>query len=144
LIYYIAATEGHLSTLVPLIRDIDIEECEDIFGLSIEEGLTWSLRNSAEAYTIFDGRTPVGMFGVVAGKTVSTPWLVGSDTLTKEWFTLARESRKIWTQFAYKYGTLVNYLKKTNHVHLRWLDWMGADFYSVPNCPDIVRFQSCV
>lgn len=144
MIYYIEANEGHLSTLVPLLREIDVEECEDIFGVTIEEGLKWSLQHSTEAYTIMNGPTPMGMFGVVAGTPVSTPWLVGSEDLTKYWMTFARESRDVWRMFDQRYGPLVNYLKKDNTVHRRWLRWLGATFEEVPKCPEIVRFKSCV
>lgn len=139
-VLYEPLTLDHLEEILPNIRDIDTEECEDIFGVDIEEGLIWSLEQSDLAYAAKVDGEIVCVFGLVIGETVSTPWLVGTDAIGDNWLHFARASRDIWDSMRDAHGPLANYLKKTNTVHLRWLEWLGCTFEPVPKCPEIVRF----
>lgn len=140
LIYYVKAQRRHVRKLLPSIREVDRMECRLIYGLSIEEGLELSVEHSSESYTILSDNRPIGMFGVTD---TGIAWLVGSDELTEKWFLFAQCSKDIWKQFSYRYGPLSNYLLKSNAVHIRWLEWLGASFHDVEGVPEIVRFTSC-
>lgn len=131
--------------MLPYFRPIDTKECDEIHGIPLSLGLSLSVLNSIECYTVIDDGEPIGIFGITGSTDdprAYTVWMIGTDRLTARFPAVARESREVWRRWTWRYGRLTNVLLRENTHHIRWLKWLGAEFEDGP-APDSVRFYSC-
>lgn len=89
-----------------------------------------SIHDSKLAMTILDDDgTPIGVFGVSpfdASGRVGIIWLVGTEDLnTKHKTRFLRECRKGIHLLHEVYPCLTNLVHEDNHLHRRWLNFMG-------------------
>lgn len=95
------------------------------------QALTEGFNTSIKAWTIMEGDTPIGMFGVSSGSILSNigiPWLLGTDAMLKIRRQFVRESIQYLNEMLVLYPRLVNFIHIDNVASLRWLRWMGFDF----------------
>lgn len=127
----VPARASHLRRIAAVMRQADRDEIAASSGRSPLSALSYSLRNSSEAWTVLiDGR-PEMMFGVgdlniLAG--VGSPWLLGSDAVWRHRREFVRRSRWWIDHMLERYGVLRNAVDCRNTASIRWLKWMGCDF----------------
>lgn len=117
-----------IEILAPILREQDKMEVFCSHGVSPEEALSISKKNSKECFTVIgdDEEDVILMFGVVEDDNgEALPWLLGSDkTAEIPKFVLENSSAKI-AEWKEKYSRLYNFVHADNEVSLRFLTWLG-------------------
>lgn len=106
------------------LREADRDELRASHGGDPEEVLKESWQASSRSWLILD-RTglPIGIFGVApaiaAG--VGIVWMLGTDGIEAEAFSVARQTRGFVEEMNALYPTLWNFIDARNEVSLEWL-----------------------
>ena len=127
-VYVLPACRANAIALAPNLREIDKRECKVLHGVTPEVGLKLSLAASMLSYTAFDRKDePIGMFGVGRDGAV---WCVSTDAIYEPAVTLhfLRNSRFWIDRFHETYPLLWNHIHAENHLHIKWLQWLGFTF----------------
>lgn len=117
--------------LEPVLREADRREIQAAFGVTLTS-CARRIQDTGILCTICaDNDEVVGLFGAVPTCDLSAAvWLVGSDALTKP--PLRRQflvEGKHYLDALHRYRPLLwNYVDERNHLHIRWLEWMGFTF----------------
>ena len=136
-IHVVKAQQLHIIDLANRIKQDDVDEGMASHGMTVEQGLKFSLRFSSDAYTVVVDGVPEMIFGVCPSHGSSaTIWMMSSE----EVFTLVsrkrflRETKKYVTLFHKKYAELYNHVSEKNLRSLDWLRKVGFKFTNrVPN-----------
>lgn len=130
------------------MREADVTEVWLSSHRTPHEAMTEGFEASVIAWTIMEGDTPIGMFGVSSGSllgNMGTPWLLGTDAMLKIQRQFIRESMKYLDECHKLYPRLVNFVHTGNVQSLRWLMWMGFDFdgpiKAGPDDAEFFRFE---
>ena len=87
------------------------------------------MRNTENPFTIIDGSTPAGIFGVAPIEPgVGAIWLLGTDALVRGKWRFLRQSKKWMNHVSDGYDLLFNYVDERNYLHIRWIAWLGFSF----------------
>lgn len=124
----VPATPLHVRLLAPHLRNADRVELEHGSGETPTGALTRGLAVSSESFTVLAPEGPICIFGICPVEGGAGVWLLGSDGIKTHYREFARRSRGIWEALARRYGTLYNLIHPENKLHLRWLQWLGAEF----------------
>lgn len=118
----------HAHLLGPWLRQADRVELLAGSGETPTAALLRGLEVSDECWTVLAPEGPICIFGVCAlGPGLAAVWLLGSDGIVKHYREFARRSKIIMQEIADYYGVLTNLVHPDNAVHLRWLQWLGAE-----------------
>lgn len=119
-----------IQILAPKLRKEDEAEVRAVNGNDPETELANSLKNSTECWTIVNGETIIGMFGVapIDGSEAGAIWLLASDELPKVRWEFLKKTRPWIEYFLTKYPLLTNVVDERNQVHIKWLKWAGFTF----------------
>ncbi|EJZ17398.1 hypothetical protein NE852_12855 [Rhizobium sp. Pop5] len=114
------------------MRQADRDEVWKASGMSPVRALSYSLRKSSAAWTVFiDGRAEVifgvGAINILAG--VGAPWLLGTDAIERHAAGFLRGSIEWRDQLLRHYPILRNLVDADNRVSLRWLRWLGFSIF---------------
>lgn len=121
--------ESDCEYLANHLRRADHNEVKAAFGLVSKEALLFSMRNTEQPFTIIDGNTPAGIFGVAPiEEGVGAIWLLGTDALVHGKWRFLRESKKWMAHVSDGYDLLFNYVDERNYLHIRWIAWLGFTF----------------
>lgn len=111
------------------LRQPDHDEVKAVLGVVTPEALLFSMQHTERPYTIIDGDTPAGIFGVAPVEPgVGAIWLLGTDALVHGKWRFLRESKKWMAQVSEGYHLLFNYVDERNDLHIRWIAWLGFTF----------------
>ena len=121
-----------LRTVARRMRRADRDEVWKASGMTPVEALSYSLRKSSAAWTVFiDGRAEaifgVGAISILAG--VGAPWLLGTDVIERHAAGFLRGSIEWRDQLLRHYPILRNLVDVDNRVSLRWLRWLGFSIF---------------
>ena len=141
--------------ILPLFRSLRPEDLRELkVALNhreneILDGLQRGFDSSDPCYTIHISGRPVGIYGVipiqVKGVDVGAVWLLGTNDIVnslnrKSQF--IRESRMRLDALHARYPILWNFIDSRNHVHMRWVKWLGFNIInSVELGPERVLFH---
>lgn len=123
------------------LRKADQLELQAYYGharyLSI---LKQCVNASHRPLTVFNGDTPVAVFGVCDGPGCDIPWMLGTDDMAANKKTFMADSRRVAQQWFKQYPFLVNYVDCRNTVSIAWLKRLGFTmgrrcFFSDPLVP---------
>lgn len=124
----VPATAEHIESMLPHVRQADVDEFLATNGWSPRRVLETGLKTSTfccaglingEVVTIF-GVAPASMIG---GSGI--PWLVGTDALEKYQRTFLRRCGKVVNAMLEVYPYLENYVDARNNAARVWLHWLG-------------------
>jgi len=120
---------GDCVYLAKHLREADRNEVQAVLGKCNLEALVFSWSHTEKPYTIVEGETPAGVFGVAPTEPgVGCIWLLGTDALVRGRWRFLRESRKWLEHVSEGYHLLYNYVDERNTVHIRWIEWLGFTF----------------
>lgn len=128
------ATREDALALAPRLRPVDVKEVRVLTGMDPLTSLLNGVKHDARAIVADDGETVIGMFGVTPTKLpgVGAAWLLATEELvnkrshTRQFL---RECRA-WTWWLHtKYPVIGNTILDENRVAIRWLRWLGFEFY---------------
>lgn len=129
------ATPAHAVELSKNLRVADRIECEKLYGVHVEDALAYSVLTSDVTWAFLNdqgkcmGISGVGPSGVPDYGTI---WMVSSDELFERYkFQFLREAKRHIHEFHEVYPILTNVVDPHNHVHIKWLQWMGFEFTRV-------------
>jgi hypothetical protein len=118
----------HVALLAPCLRQADREELRVGSGETPTAALTRGLATSSECWSVLAPEGVVAIFGVCPiQEDAAAVWLLGSDLITAYYREFARRSIGIMGDIRHQYGLLFNFVHPENTVHLRWLQWLGAE-----------------
>lgn len=105
----------------------DILELMASSGKKPNEALLDALDVSKESWTIWDGSTPLGMFGVADSyqPNVGIPWLLATNQLSDIGREFLRGSKWYIDYMHRDYEFLTNYVDLRHTTAQRWLEWLG-------------------
>lgn len=109
------------------MRQVDQWEIWHSSRRGAHEVLRDSVGQSFVVRTIERGGIPVAIFGLAPLPAGACPWMLGTDDLAR-CTGLLRECRVIVNDWAYRHTYLTNAVWSKNHVHIKWLRWMGFTF----------------
>lgn len=129
------ATAADAVALAPNLREADKIECEKLYGVEPIDALLFSVLTARESHAYLNdkgevmalsGVNPSGVDGI------GTPWMVSSPELVERYRRpFLREARDIIDGYQCFYPLLTNLVDPNNHIHVRWLRWMGFEFTRV-------------
>jgi len=122
--------------LAPNLRQADLDEIKAGSGWNPYLALLVGIDASKECYTATIDGEPVAIFGVCGDEnpSVGRIWLLGSDIIKSHRIDFLRKSIEWVKHFQELYPVLYNNIDARNHVHIRWLQWLGFTFIQVfPN-----------
>jgi hypothetical protein len=121
--------EPRHAAIVPYLRQADVDELRDGFGVSPAWGVAYSIAGSRPGFTALADGKPAVLFGVgpTLEKGAGVPWLVATPEIERHPVTFYRASRRIFPKLAERYERLVNWVDARNTLSLRWLAWLGFE-----------------
>lgn len=125
------ATVEDAEVVAAAMRKEDREELLAYSGREPLEALLDAIDSGDPVFTVIINNEPVAFVG--CGPIVRTPysyiWLLGTDTLVRDSRLFLRHSRSsVKTLFELTGAQyFVNHAHSANTVHLRWLEWLGAE-----------------
>ena len=129
------ATPAHAVELLPNLRQADVRECEKLYGCSAGDALLASVATSDMAWAFLnDEEECMGIAGVgdTGVEDYGSIWMVSSDELFERYkLPFLRNAKRMVEEFHQDYPVLTNVVDPHNHVHVKWLAWMGFDFTRV-------------
>lgn len=114
------------------MRAADRAEVAAASGLTPLEALRSGRLLSNELYTLVSpAGNPAAIFGVVPNHNVmgGVVWLLGTDDMTRYALAFHRGVKPQWEAMARRWGCLCNFVDSRNKVHIRWLEWLGCEFF---------------
>ena len=129
--YYIRPSKKEdCYTLSKTLRECDVQEIFASSGSNPVQSLVKSyICSQKHCYSIMLDGEVVGMFGInKVNKNVGSPWLLGSDNLTKHKFKFYKLSKSYLSKFMEEYNVLFNYVDQRNSQSKRWLKGLGFQF----------------
>ena len=147
----IKSTLDHASYLQHHLRHTDVRECM-IHGSTPWRALHTPLSiKTAKTWTGIYQEIPVCMFGtvpLVEEHDIKTAliWMLGTNTLNKEWRKFLRLSRSVSEYLVEGYDLVENVVPIDHTKTIQWLSWLGFAFGDMPtmvNGFECVRFVRC-
>jgi hypothetical protein len=117
-----------------LYEDLRVEDMLEVIGLGHHPRLAIeaSFECSQKAYTIMSAtdNNIVASFGVCPThlERVGCVWLLGTYRMLDIQRTFIRHSRAWLNEVMGDYSYVTNIVSMSNHLSMRWLKWLGADF----------------
>lgn len=132
----VGATAADAVALAPNLRDADKAECLKLYGVDPLDALAFSVVMSSASHAYLnDNGDVMGISGINNSgyKGVGTVWMVTSPEMVSKKYRVPflREGRAILDEYNQEYDVLTNVVDPHNHVHIRWLQWMGCVFTTV-------------
>jgi hypothetical protein len=130
--YLTPTTVEDIDYLSSRLRKADKDECSAATGLPVRDALytgylagdvTLTLRNSKGLR--------VGICGVVSSQTTKGAgviWMTATDDIYQHQMTFLRKSKAALEYLSDGYLVLFNCVDARNHLHIKWLKWMGFTF----------------
>lgn len=130
--YIRQATADDVKFLADNLRVEDVEEVEAI-GVSPLYALSHGLETSQICWTLLDpSQTPIAMVGVGPSHNpqLGAIWLLGTRGIETNTYRFLKYSREALERLfeATSYEGMYNYSYAGNHLHHRWLKWLGFVF----------------
>ncbi len=112
------------------LRQQDVQEVFASSGSNPAQALVKAyMCSNKHCYSLMLDGEVVGMFGInEINRNVGTPWLMGSDDLTKHKIEFYKLSKSYLSTFMERYNVLFNYVDKRNWQSIRWLKNLGFQF----------------
>ena len=119
------------ASIVPHLREADVEEIHASTGLPAAAAVAYSIAVSRAYSVLLDGR-PVVIFGVgpmgrTNGNKTGEIWLVATEEIEKRPVMFYRVSKRLFPMVCDGYSDLVNFVDARNILSLRWLQWLGFE-----------------
>ena len=127
----VKAEWDHIEPIAANMRDADVLEIWLAGHRTPYQAMQEGFDMSVKAWTIMEGDTPIGMFGVSSVELLGNmgiPWLLGTDEMLNIKRQFVRESAKYLAEAHKLYPRLANFVHAGNVESLRWLMWLGFDF----------------
>lgn len=118
----------HIEHVAKHARQTDIVEVYESSRRDMLSALRSSTQRSEATATITVGDEPVGLCGVGRVSMLSNfgvPWMIGTDTMTREARLLLPYARDIVVKMMVGYDRLTNMVHVDNKASIRWLKYMG-------------------
>lgn len=128
------ASKEDAVSLAPRLRPVDVKEVRVLTGMDPLASLLNGVGHDARSIVADDGHTIIGMFGVTPTSLpgVGAAWLLASDELVSNRShsrQFIRECRAWMWWMHTKYPVIGNTILDENRVAIRWLRWLGFQFY---------------
>ena len=124
----VPATQQHIESMLPHVRQADVDEFLATNGWTPRRVLETGLRTSTFACAGMINGEVVTIFGVAPASMIGgngIPWLVGTDALEKYQRTFLRRCGKVVNAMLAVYPYLENYVDARNYTARVWLRWLG-------------------
>lgn len=118
-------TIGHLVEFRKHVRLIDLEEVEKASGKPFDDHLVAIL---GDCLTLLDDSDQVLGIGGFGGSDHHV-WLITTTAVEERKMAFLRFSKAYLSSMLNKCGYLTNIAYVNNTLHMRWLSWLGAEWY---------------
>lgn len=118
----------HLDIVAANMRADDVREIWAAGKRTPLLSLKMSYSLSKYRKTIMLDDAPIGLFGVVPVSvlgSIGTPWMLGTDGITKISRKFLRGCRYYMPEMISGFNRLENYIDARNTVSIQWLKWLG-------------------
>ena len=124
----VPASAVHIESMLPFVRQADIEEVKASSGKDMRTALLDALRYSDHAWAgIIDGEVAcifgVGSLSILSD--VGVPWLIGTDAINRHSRAFLRRNLWVVALMRERYPVLRNWVDARNTAAIRWLKWLG-------------------
>ena len=125
---------GDAIIFAPLLRDADVLEVDASSNMTAKEALYTGIKLSDPCYTAYWCGKPLAIFGVFPfsmpeeAERFGSIWLLGTDMIDTMGLGFLRVSKGWVEELLQDYVGLCNYVDVRNSTHIKWLEWLGADF----------------
>ncbi len=128
----INAEPKHIYQLAHKVRQADIDELMDGFGVNQYEALRVSLSMSTHAWAGMIDDDVVCMFGVSPYSLLGSkgmPWFIGSDAVEEHQMAFLRRNKRYVKKMNKAFPYMLNWVDARNTVAIGWLKWLGFKIY---------------
>lgn len=119
------AIVGDVYALAPRLREEDVREAKEIWGVAPESALITSYNESSESWSVFCRGKIIAMFGRVDYKWGAAPWLVGSPELTDHKLLMSAKVSEVLKEWQGQVNILRNSIDARNTSTIAWLERIG-------------------
>lgn len=110
------------------LRESDIREVEAL-GFTPWGAIVTSVQKSNYCQVAVTEDGPLCVFGLVLVDEIGVPWALGTNLIKKHTKEFIVRSREVIECYLSKVDTLTNWVDERNLVSIRWLKFMGFEFY---------------
>lgn len=123
--YILRATVHEDTRIEPRMEDL--QEWDKSIAGGVQENLLFSIRASAECYTVAGAtdNVPHIIFGVCLAKPIPVTWMLASDVAQRDAVWITGALRPFYTGFFERWPRTVCYSAPENTIHHHWLKWLG-------------------
>jgi hypothetical protein len=117
----------YLEDIVDDMRDADIEEAWMGYHLHPREALEYAFSRADLYVSLVDGKAMCvcGTQPISAISAIGTPWLYGTNLMTRHKTYFLRGSREYIDRMKQQFVLLRGYVYTENSLSQRWLKWLG-------------------
>jgi hypothetical protein len=132
--YIRVATENDCWFLSKNLREEDYQEIKASSGLPAILSLLTGLKISQVPLVVCNEKGEIIlMLGVVPSGLIGTIWMVGTKDLKNMSLTFIKNCKKTFKILKNNFQIIHNYVDARNHLHIKWLKWMGFSFIKKHN-----------
>ncbi len=111
------------------VRDLRTADYEEIKALGVDPyDALFHGHVHGECYTAVGKNGIICMFGVVPEGDAGRIWLLGTNSVSNNYFGFCRLSKKWLLRLRPRYRMLFNVADARNDLTIRWLQWLGFEF----------------
>lgn len=120
------ARQEDIPVLAATLREADVSEIKASSGLTPGEALYRGMEKGPAYVACLPNGTPVCIYGIVPMSTqVGGIWMVASKQFHLVHRQFLRECKGVLEEITRDYRMVFNFTDARNHVHHRWIKWMG-------------------
>ena len=124
-------TVEDVATILPVVRQADIDEISEALGIPMEEALVDAITGSLNARKIVVDGLIVAVFGDAVHSilgSIGVPWLISTVHVEKHARAFLKVCKPEVQGMLTRHQHLVNYVDARNTSAIRWLKWLGFSF----------------
>lgn len=124
-------TVEDVATILPVVRQADIDEISEALGIPMEEALVDAITGSLNARKIVVDGLIVAVFGDAVHSilgSIGVPWLISTVHVEKHARAFLKVCKPEVQGMLTRHQHLMNYVDARNTSAIRWLKWLGFTF----------------
>ncbi|KEX95169.1 hypothetical protein HA62_29805 [Pseudomonas putida] len=124
-------TVEDVATILPIVRQADIDEITEALGIPMEEALLDAITGSLNAKKIVVDGLVVAVFGDAVHSilgSVGVPWLISTIHVERHARAFLKVCKPEVQGMLTRHHHLMNYVDARNTAAMRWLKWLGFTF----------------
>ncbi|HBO83124.1 MULTISPECIES: hypothetical protein [unclassified Cupriavidus] len=125
----VAATAAHAYQMAPNMREAEVREVKDAYGMTPLDVLLMEVKRSSVAWAWVVHGEVACMFGIASQAALSDfsyPWFLTTPLVERHSHQFARACKKLLPELLEHHPRLIGRVDARYVESVRWLEWLGA------------------